>query len=95
MSKVKIEKVKYVTPEREAKVPEFNRKKYKKYLQSSIVKNPDVKDTSYHTYDNNFNQFLVWLANEYDETLDLYAEEFMDDAVDIMESYMLFCQETL
>ena len=25
----------------------------------------------------------------------LYSEEFMENAVDIMESYMLFCQETL
>ena len=90
-----IEKVKYITPEKEAKVPDFNRKKYKKYLQSSIVKNPDVKNTTYSIYEKNFNQFLVWLANEYDDELDLYSDEFMEDAVDIMESYMLFCQEIL
>lgn len=90
-----IEKVKYCTDERMAKIPEFNKKKYKKYIQSSIVKNIDVKETTYATYQNNFDQFLTWLANEYDDTLDLYSEEFMDNAVDIMEAYMLFCQETL
>ncbi|WP_455717752.1 tyrosine-type recombinase/integrase, partial [Anaerosporobacter sp.] len=70
-------------------------KKYKKYLLSSIVKNPDDKGTTYNTYKGIFELFLTWLANEYDETLDLYSEEFMEDAVDIMEAYMLFCQETL
>ena len=90
-----IDKVKYCTDERMAKIPEFNKKKYKKYIQSSIVKNIDVKETTYVTYQNNFDQFLTWLANEYDDTLDIYSEEFMDNAVDIMEAYMLFCQETL
>lgn len=90
-----VEKVKYKTDDKYKKIPESNLKKYKKYLQSSIVKNPDVKETTYNTYENNFGQFLTWLANEYDEDLDLYSEEFMDNAVDIMESYMLFCQEEL
>jgi integrase/recombinase XerC len=90
-----VDKVKYRTDERFSKVPEFNLKKYKKYLQSSIVKNPDVKETTYYTYQSNFELFLTWLANEYDENLDLYSDEFMEDAVDIMEAYMLFCQEVL
>lgn len=90
-----VDKVKYRTDERFAKVPEFNLKKYKKYLQSSIVKNPDVKETTYYTYQSNFELFLTWLANEYNEKLDLYSDEFMEDAVDIMEAYMLFCQEVL
>jgi integrase/recombinase XerC len=91
----RVDKVKYCTEERIKKIPQSNMQKYKKYLQSSIVKNIDVKDTTFSTYENNFMQFLTWLANEYDETLDLYSEEFMDNAVDIMEAYMLFCQETL
>ena len=90
-----INTVKYRTDEKFAKVPEYNLKKYKKYLQSSIVKNPDVRDTTYNTYQNNFELFLTWLANEYDAEIDLYSDEFMEDAVDIMEAYMLFCQETL
>lgn len=95
MGNSSITKVKYLTPEKEAKIPESNLKKYKKYLQSSIVKNPDVKSTTYHTYNQNFKLFLAWLANEYDDALDLYSDEFMDNAIDIMEAYMLFCQEVL
>jgi integrase/recombinase XerC len=91
----KINKVKYRTDERFAKIPESNIKKYKKYLQSSTVSNPDTKETTYYTYQNNFELFMTWLANEYDAKLDLYSEEFLDDAVDIMEAYMSFCQDTL
>lgn len=92
----KITKVKYKTDERFAKVPDYNLKKYKKYLQSSTISNSDVKDTTYYTYQSNFELFLTWLANEYkNATIDLYSEEFLEDAVDIMEEYMSFCQDTL
>ena len=85
----KITKVKYKTDERFAKVPDYNLKKYKKYLQSSTISNSDVKDTTYYTYQSNFELFLTWLANEYkNATIDLYSEEFLEDAVDIMEEYM-------
>lgn len=91
----KIRKVKYRTDEKFAKIPDSNIKKYKRYLQSSIVSNPDTKMTTYKIYQNNFELFMTWLANEYDETLDLYSDEFLDEAVDIMEGYMIFCQDTL
>jgi integrase/recombinase XerC len=90
-----VEKVIYRTEEKFAKIPESNIRKYKKYLQSSTVSNPDTKGTTYKTYQNNFELFLTWLANEYKADLDLYSEEFLDDAVDIMEAYMSFCQDTL
>ena len=56
----KIQKVKYKTDERFAKVPSYNIKKYKKYLQSSTISNPDVKETTYYTYKSNFDLFLTW-----------------------------------
>lgn len=90
----RITKIKYFIPERMALISEDNKKKYKKYLQSCIVKNSDVKETTYKTYENFFNHFLCYLAINYDN-VGLYSEEFMENAVDIMESYMLFCQETL
>jgi integrase/recombinase XerC len=90
----KVNKVKYFTPERMALISEDNKKKYKKYLQSSIIKNPDVKSTTYKTYENFFNHFLCFLAINYDN-VDLYSDEFMENAVDIMEHYISFCQETL
>lgn len=91
-----VNKVKYRTKERFDNIPKSNLKKYKKYLQSSTVTNPDVKDTTYHIYKSNFELFLMWLANEYSNPeIDLYSEEFMNESVDIMEEYMIFCQDTL
>ena len=69
-------------------------KKYQKYLQSNIIKNRDVKDTTYKRYEGLFRHFLMWLGENYGQ-LDLYSDEFMENAVDIMEGYMLFCQEVL
>ena len=94
MSKEKITRVKYFTPEKEKFIYTENWKKYQKYLQSNIIKNRDVKDTTYKRYEGLFRHFLMWLGENYGE-LDLYSDEFMENAVDIMESYMLFCQETL
>lgn len=84
----------YFTPERIALINPDNLKKYSKYLQSSIIRNKDVKDTTYKIYENYFRQFLVYLAEQCDN-IDLYSEEFMENAVDIMEGYMSFCQDTL
>jgi integrase/recombinase XerC len=38
--------------------------------------------------------FLVYLAEEW-SNIDLYGKEFFKDAVDIIEGYMAFCQDTL
>ncbi|QWU14444.1 integrase/recombinase XerC [Paenibacillus sophorae] len=90
----KITKVKYFTPEKKALISPANKKLYEKYLNSSIIKNRDVKETTYKTYENYFTQFLVFLAEKYDN-IGLYSEEFFEDAVEIMESFISFCQETL
>ena len=89
----KVTKIPYCE-ERLPLISEENLKKYQKYLQSNIIKNKDVKETTYKTYQNFFNQFLVYLAESWDN-VDLYSEEFMDNAVDIMEGFIAFCQETL
>lgn len=94
MAKEKITKVKYFTKEKEKYINPDNWKKYKKYLQSNIIKNQDVKDTTYKRYEGLFRHFLMWLGEFYDD-IDIYSDEFMENAVDIMEAYMLFCQETL
>lgn len=90
----KVQRVKYFTKERIAKINPDNIKKYEKYLRSNTIKNKDVEDTTFKVYKNNFNQFLVYLSEQWDN-IDLYSEEFMDDAVDIMEGFMGFCQDTL
>ena len=94
MSKEKITRVKYFTPDKEKYIYEENWKKYQKYLQSNIIKNRDVKDTTYKRYEGLFRHFLMWLGENYGE-IDLYSDDFMENAVDIMEAYMAFCQETL
>lgn len=90
----KVQRVKYFTKERISKINPENIKKYDKYLRSNIIKNKDVEDTTFKVYKNNFNQFLVYLSEQWDN-IDLYSDEFMEDAVDIMEGFMAFCQDTL
>ena len=94
MSKEKINKVKYVTEERLQKVNPDSIKKYEKYKKTSILKNKEVENTTYKVYQSYFNQFLVYLSEEWDN-IDLYSEEFMENAIDIMEGFMMLCQDTL
>jgi integrase/recombinase XerC len=86
--------IKYFTPEKKSLISKENIKLYDKYLNSNIIKNRDVKDTTYKVYKNYMDQFLVFLAESYDN-IGLYTDEFMEDAVDIMENYISFCQDTL
>lgn len=90
----KITRVKYFTSERKKLINLDNLKLYKKYRESNIIKNPDVKETTYGTYKNYFEQFLVYLAENWDN-VNLYSDEFMENAIDIMEGFMSFCQEIL
>lgn len=58
------------------------------------MKNKDVEDSTYKVYKNYMTHFLVYLAEEWDN-IGLYDEEFFEEAVDILEGYMSFLQETL
>lgn len=84
----------YATPEKMKKVNPENIKKYEKYLRSNIIKNKDVEETTYKTYESYFNAFLVFLMEKYDN-IDLYSEEFFEDCIDILEDYMCFLQDEL
>lgn len=90
----KIKRVKYFTEEKKKLISEENKKIYEKYLKSNIIKNRETKETTYKTYENYMTQFLVYLAEEWDN-VGLYSEEFFENAVEIMEGYMGFCQEVL
>ncbi len=90
----KIIKVKYFTKERKAKINPENQSKYNKYLKSNIIKNKDVEETTFATYQANFMQFLVYLSEEWDN-IDLYSQDIFDNAVDIMEGFIAFCVDTL
>lgn len=69
-------------------------KDYNKYLKSNIIKNKDVKETTYKVYQNYFNQFLVYLAEEC-ENVHIHDDLLLEDGVDIMEGFISFCQDTL
>lgn len=84
----------YFTKEKKAKINPKNIKAYDKYLKSNIIKNKDVKDTTYKVYQNYMNQFLVYLEEEW-ENIFLHDEEFAENGVDIMEGFIGFCQDTL
>jgi len=90
----KIIKIKYFTKERKAKINPESQAKYDKYLKSNIIKNADVKETTYKTYPANFMQFLVYLSEEWDN-IDLYSQDIFDNAVDIMEGFIGFCVDVL
>jgi integrase/recombinase XerC len=84
----------YFTKDKLAKVNQKSVKAYDKYLRSNIIKNKDVKETTYKVYQNYFNQFLVYLEEEW-ENIFIHDEEFMENAVDIMEGFIGFCQDKL
>lgn len=90
----KVNKVRYFTKDKLDKINPKNKKYYDKYLQSNVIKNRDVKDTTYKVYQNFFMHWLAFLAEKYDN-IDIYSDAFMEDAVDIMEDYISFCQDVL
>jgi len=90
----KVVKVKYFTPDRVALINPQNIELYAKYLKSNILKNKEVKDTTYYVYENYMKHFLVYLSENWDN-VGLYDKDFFDNAIDIMEGYMGFCQDKL
>jgi integrase/recombinase XerC len=84
----------YFTKDKLAKINPKSVKAYEKYLKSNIIKNKDVKETTYKVYKNYFNQFLVYLDEEW-ENIYIHDEEYLENAVDIMEGFIGFCQDAL
>lgn len=89
-----VKRVKYFTDEKKSKINPDNRKLYDKYLNSSIIKNRDVKETTYKVYRNYMDHFMVYIMENWNN-MNLYDEEFFENAIDIMEGYISFCQDTL
>lgn len=85
----------YATKTRMEKVSEKNLKEYQRYLKTSIVKNRDVASTTYKVYESNFNIFLCYIMEHW-ENFDILDEEFLEDnMIDVMEDYVVFLQEEL
>lgn len=87
-------KVKFFTDDKLSLISEENRQKYEKYYLSCTIRCRDVKETTYKSYKNSFYHFMAYLAI-YHNNIGLYSKEFYDNSVDIMESYISFCQNTL
>jgi len=90
----KVIRVNFFTKDKLNLISEENKNKYEKYYQSCIIRNSDMKNTTYKVYKNYFYHFLCYLAL-FHNNIDLYSKEFFDNAVDIMEGFISFCQETL
>lgn len=90
----KIKKVRYFTKDKLALISDENKKIYDRYLRSNINKNREVEETTFKVYQNNMNHFMVYLAEQWDNIY-LCSEDFIDEAIDIMEGYIDFCITTL
>lgn len=86
--------VRYFTKEKLEKINPKSVKVYEKYRRAKISKDRNVAETTYKTYQNYFNQFLVYLSEEH-ENIYIMDEEFLEDGVDILEGFIVFCQEKL
>lgn len=84
--------IKYFTEERKALINPKNLKLYETYYNSKTLKNPD--SATWRVYKNYFIQFLVFLAEYYDN-VGLYDKAFLDNAPEIVEDFMSFCVNTL
>jgi integrase/recombinase XerC len=83
---------KYLTEENLIKISQENTNLYDKYLRSSIIKNKDTKETTYRTYKNSFYHFMLYLCLEWDN-ISLYSQDFIEEAVDIIEGFIAWSQE--
>lgn len=86
--------VKYYTYDKYLLISEENIRIYEQYLNENAIINKDTFDSTYLTYQRNFNLFLIFLAEKYNN-IGLYSDEFMQNGPDIVMSYMAFCANTL
>lgn len=71
-----------------------NWKIYKEYLNSCIVRNESVKNTTYRTYTNSMKQFIEYLK-KYEKNKCLLSKDTLKSTVSIMEKYIRHCREKL
>jgi len=86
----------FATNERLAKVNPDNIKIYDKYLKSRIIKNRDVKNTTYKTYHSYFNIWLCFVMERWDNFDIINDTDILEeDMIDVMEDYIMFLQDEL
>lgn len=86
--------VRYATKERMAKVNPKNLEAYEKYYKINSMKNKDVVNTTFKVYKSNFNIFLCYIAEEFDNFY-ILDKEFLKsgDFLDVIEQYMAFLDD--
>ena len=65
---------------------------YKEYLNSCIVRNESVKNTTYRTYSNSMKQFFEYLQ-QYENNYYLLDKKKSKNMVGILERYIRYCRE--
>ncbi|NWO18157.1 tyrosine-type recombinase/integrase [Leptotrichia sp. oral taxon 223] len=65
---------------------------YKEYLNSCIVRNESVKNTTYRTYTNSMKQFIEYLRR-YENNCYLLNRKNSKNMVVILERYIRYCRE--
>lgn len=85
--------VKYTTPEKLAKVNKKNADVIRKYFS---FKNMNLSESSKKSYQSDFNQWIVYIMENYDNRyiLDVIDED-VEDMVDLVEDYVAFCTSVL
>jgi len=87
MAKRKV--IKYATPEKLEKVNKKNADIIRKYFS---FKNMNLSESSKKSYQSDFNQWIVYIMENYDNQyiLDIIDED-VEDMVDLVEDYVAFC----
>ena len=65
---------------------------YEEYLNSCIVRNESVKNTTYRTYSNSMKQFIEYLQ-QYENNYYLLDKKKSKNMVGILERYIRHCRE--
>lgn len=82
--------IQYATPEKVAKINPENMKLIERYFS---FKNMNLSEASKINYQSDFNQWLVYIMEHYDNVYLLDLET--DDAVDMIEDYIAFATSVL
>lgn len=86
-------RITYATPEKLEKVNPKNVELIRKYF---VFKNMNLSETSKISYQSDFNQWLVYIMENYENRyiLDIINED-VDDMIDLLEDFIAFCTSVL
>ena len=86
-------RITYATPEKLEKVNSKNVELIRKYF---VFKNMNLSESSKISYQSDFNQWLVYIMENYENRyiLDIINED-VDDMIDLLEDFIAFCTSVL